>query len=416
MKNKYSIINKNEFIHILFPFLYLFFSINLLNAQNTNGAKERDYMVKTLTRIADPVLSALSNNELKKLLPIESKSSVEDRYQYLHLEAFGRTLAGMSPWLELGADETAEGQIRKKYILMAQKCIDNATNPNSPDFMNFNQGGQPLVDAAFFAQALLRAPNQLWKPLNDRTKQNVIAALKSSRVINASDCNWLMFQAIVEAALLQFQGHCDISKINYALKRHSEWYKGDGVYGDGIEFHWDYYNSYVIQPMLIEVLQVLNSNGYDYKSVYETILSRAVRYAEIQERLISPEATYPPIGRSICYRFGALQLLSKIAGMKALTTGTKPAQVRYALYSVVKKQIKAKGTFDKNGWLTVGFYGHQPDLGESYISTGSLYMCSQVFLVLGLPATNEFWQGPDSDWTSKKIWQGENMPADHSYN
>ncbi|MDA3865152.1 MAG: DUF2264 domain-containing protein [Salinivirgaceae bacterium] len=389
-------------------------STNLLEAKNTKGAKERAYMVKTLTRIANPVLSALSNNELKKRLPIESKSSVEDRSQYIYLEAFGRTLAGMAPWLELGADETSEGQIREKYIQMAQKCIDNATNPSAPDFMNFNKGGQPLVDAAFFSEALLRAPNQLWKPLSDQTKKNVIVALKSARIAKVADCNWLLFQAIVEAALLQFDGSCDTSTINYALKRHFEWYKGDGVYGDGPEFRWDYYNSFVIHPMLIEVLQVLNNNGFDYKDKYQTVLSRAVRYADIQERLISPEATFPPIGRSICYRFGAFHLLSKIARMEALTTGTKPAQVRYALYSVVKKQIEAKGTFDKNGWLTVGFSGHQPDLAEPYISTGSLYLCSQVFLVLGLPANNEFWQGADSDWTSKKIWQGEDMPADHA--
>ena len=32
------------------------------------------------------------------------------------------------------------------------------------------------------------------------------------------------------------------------------WYKGDGVYGDGPPFHWDYYNSFVIQPMLLNIL------------------------------------------------------------------------------------------------------------------------------------------------------------------
>ena len=46
-----------------------------------------------------------------------------------------------------------------------------------------------------------------------------------------------------------------------------------------------------------------------------------------------------------------------------------------------------KGNFDEHGWLTLGFAGHQPQIAERYISTGSLYLCSTVFTALGLPAT-----------------------------
>jgi hypothetical protein len=34
--------------------------------------------------------------------------------------------------------------------------------------------------------------------------------------------------------------------------------------------------------------------------------------------------------------------------------------------------------------------------------------------MLGLPAANAFWQGKDEDWTSKKIWSGQNTTRDHS--
>jgi hypothetical protein len=401
----------------LFAIGLLFFLYDT-NAQvakkQTDGEKERVYLVQSLIRIADPVLNALSRKELKKQMPVEAKAGVNDRKKYTYLEAFGRTLAGMAPWLELGENNTKEGQLRKKYAELSRICIDNATNPSSPDFMNFNEGGQPLVDAAFLAQALLRSPNQLWDPLSADTKRNVIAALKSSRVIKPYNNNWLLFTAMVEAALLKFDGACDTAKINYAIRQHFAWYKGDGVYGDGANLHWDYYNSFVIQPMLIEVLQTLNNNGFAKKATYDTVMQRAVRYASIQERLISPEGTFPPIGRSLAYRFGAFQLLSKVAAMHALPAEIKPQQVRAALYAVIKKQIEAPGTFDKNGWLTIGFYGHQPGLGEPYISTGSLYLCTQAFLVLGLPANDTFWQGKDIDWTSKKIWKGIDAPADHA--
>ncbi|MEZ2335397.1 DUF2264 domain-containing protein [Mucilaginibacter sp. RCC_168] len=381
-------------------------------ASNDAGQKERAYLVKSLVRIADPVLMALSKNELKQQMPVEAKTG--DRKSYTYLEAFGRLLAGMAPWLELGPDQTPEGILRKKYIELARIGLHNATDPTSADFMNFNKGGQPVVDAAFLAQALLRAPHQLWDPLDAATKANIIAAFKSSRVITPGYNNWLLFSATIEAALLKFDNYGDRMRMDYAIKQHQLWYKGDGLYGDGADFHWDYYNSFVIQPMLLDVLQTLQNAGVDQKTTYDTSLKRARRYAAIQERLISPEGTYPPIGRSLAYRFGAFQLLSKIALMHALPDAVKPQQVRAALYTLIKRQLEAPGTFDNKGWLQVGLYGHQPDIGEGYISTGSLYLCSEAFLILGLPPSDEFWQKADEDWTAKKVWKGIDIETDHA--
>jgi hypothetical protein len=397
-------------------FIVLFLLPVCLRAQTvkatSNGHLHRDYFVRSLVRIADPVLTALSKNELKKKMPVEAKTN--DRQNYTYLEAFGRLLAGMAPCLELGPDGSAEGKLRKKYIDLSIMCIRNATDPAAPDYMNFYKGGQALVDAAFLSQALLRAPTQLWGRLDDKTKKNVLEALKSSRVITPGHSNWLFFSAMVEAALLQFEGSADKMRIDYAVSQHLQWYKGDGTYGDGASFHWDYYNSFVIQPMFLEVLQALVTSEKKENKIYDLELARARRYAAVQERMISPEGTYPPIGRSLAYRFGAFQLLSKIALMRQLPADVLPQQVRCALYEVVKKQMEAPGTFDKEGWLKIGLVGHQPGVGEHYISTGSLYLCSQVFLVLGLPANDPFWQNADADWTAKKAWQGEPIPIDHA--
>jgi len=53
-------------------------------------------------------------------------------------------------------------------------------------------------------------------------------------------------------------------------------------------------------------------------------------------------------------------------------------------------------------------------MAESYISTGSLYMCAAAFLPLGLPETDEFWTGNYAEWTNKKAWNGVNIPKDHA--
>jgi hypothetical protein len=378
---------------------------------------DRKYWLDVLIRIASPVLEALSKGELKQLMPVECKPGMEaNRRQVTYLEAFARLMTGMSPWLELGVDGTEEGLLREKYILLARKSIKMAVDPKSPDFMNFTEGGQPLVDAAFLAHAILRAPNILWNQLDTATKQQLVAAMKSSRTITPGYNNWLLFSAMVEAFLLFAGEQHDEMRVDLSIKKHMEWYKGDGLYGDGPDFHWDYYNSFVIQPMLVDVLQELMKHSNKYEATYKTVLTRAARYAQIQERLISPEGSFPAIGRSLPYRFGAFHLLAQMTLQHHLPEALKPAQVRSALSAVIKRMMEAPGVFDSKGWLTIGFYGHQPNIGESYISTGSLYLCSVGLLPLGLPASDPFWADAPMDWTSKQIWEGKDFPADHAIN
>ena len=170
-------------------------------------AEERDKWVETMLKITTQVVRNLSDNTRKKNMPFESLSSDTLRMQVSPLEAVGRTICGMSPWLELGGDESEEGKIRSKYIDMIVEGITNAVNPNAPDYLVFdNRHSQPLVDAAFLAQGLLRAPNQLWGNLNAETKQRIIYELQRTRDIKPHESNWLLFASMIEAALLDFTG------------------------------------------------------------------------------------------------------------------------------------------------------------------------------------------------------------------
>lgn len=388
--------------------------MNFKEEQSIN-ADSREYWVSVLTKIANPVLNSLSNETLRKDMPVECRpGNSESRKEVTHLEAFGRLMAGISPWLELGEDSTSEGQMRKKYIELTRKCLSVSVNPTSADFMNFTKGGQPLVDAAFLSHGLIRGFNQLWQPLDEKTKKNLVDSLKSTRSIKPGYSNWLLFSAIVEAFLLKSGNEWDSMRIDFAVKKHLEWYKGDGIYGDGPDFHWDYYNSFVIQPMLLDIIKILVEHGYEKEELYQLILNRAKRYASIQERLISPEGTFPAVGRSLAYRFGVFQLLSQISLLNQLPEELTPGQVRSALSTVIQKMINAPGTFDQDGWLTIGFYGHQPGIGEIYISTGSLYLCTTGMVALGLPALHNFWTSPASDWTARKVWKGVDVKNDHA--
>ena len=403
-------------LKIVFLGLSLILFCPEIAAGQRTGAEERTIWVNALTKIAEPVLVNLSQNTLRQNMPVEviEEAKGRNREAVTHLEAVGRLLYGISPWLELGPDNTKEGQLRKHFIELTLKGLHNAVDPQSPDCLNFTTDAQALVDAAFLAQGLLRAPTQIWEKLDKSTQLRFIEALKSTRAIKPNESNWLLFSATIEAAILRFTGECHLETINYALTRMDQWYKGDGWYGDGKNLHIDYYNSIVIHPMMMDVLTVLKNKDTNDTVVYNRELKRSIRYAVELERMISPEGTYPAIGRSLTYRFGIFQILSYVALHKKLPVYILPSQVRSALSVVIERQISAPGTFDRNGWLTLGFCGHQPDMAESYISTGSLYMCTAAFLPLGLPETDEFWIGNYAEWTNKKAWNGVNIPKDHA--
>jgi len=203
-------------------------------------------------------------------------------------------------------------------------------------------------------------------------------------------------------------------RVDYALREHANWYLGDGVYGDGPHFHQDYYNSFVILPFLTTLMDVVGKQEAAWADMAADIRERAMRYAALQERMIAPDGTYPVVGRSLAYRCGAFQVLADAALRGALPKEVAPEQVRGALTALIRRTLTAPGTFDEKGWLRIGLAGHQPALGEVYISTGSLYLCTTAFLPLGLPAGDRFWSRAATPWTSVKVWSGANFMADHA--
>lgn len=277
--------------------------------------------------------------------------------------------------------------------------------------MNFSEGAQPLVDASFLALGLLRGPG-IWKQADGVTRKNVIEALKSTRGIKPRFNNWLLFDALIEAFFLHIGEEYDKMRMDYAVRQHEQWYKGDGMFGDGPEFHWNYYNSFVIQPYLRAVLGIITKVDQSYSELQEKFNKVAVRYAVIQERLIAEDGSYPAIGRSITYRCGAFHHLANEALLRQLPAEIMPAQVRGALTAVISRTLGHESNFDANGWLRLGLSGNQPKLAEDYISTGSLYLCATAFLPLGLSPRDEFWASPPKPWTSKKIWSGQDETAD----
>jgi hypothetical protein len=366
----------------------------------------RDEWLYYLDKVARPVLFNIAGDKLKESMPVvlsEKTDNPENRKKVAYLEAFARTLCGISPWLNSEGGSSKEIALRNQYREWALKGIANAVSQNKNDYLLWT-GYQPLVDASFFALALNRCP-WLWENLNEDVRKKIVTALEASRSTIPVYTNWILFTGMVEAFFCKYNLPYDAVRIEYGLREFSKhWYVGDGMFSDGMDFKLDYYNSYVIQPFLVNILEAVSQRDKRFDWFKPELEKITLRYAEVQERSINSDGTFPVYGRSIVYRGGAFHHLSDMALRKRLPPDTKPEQIRCALTAVIRKTLDAPETFTKDGWLTIGLYGHQPELADFYITTGSLYLCSAIFLPLGLPADDPFWIAPDAPWTAKKIW------------
>lgn len=376
---------------------------------------DREFWLQELDKMVKPVLYNLAKDSLRIVMPQETSVHIdnkEHRIKVQYVEVLGRVLSGIAPWLQLEGGNEKEVALRKQYRDWAIQGLKNSLDSNAKDFMNYNIGGQQLVDASYVALALVRSP-WLWENLGKKHQELMVKSIATTRMFKPVFSNWLLFSAMNEAFFAKYGYNWDSMRVDYALQQLEQWYVGDGMYKDGTNYAFDYYNSYVIHPYLAGLVDIIGKKTNAYNAMFDKIKKRNERYAVIQERLINSDGTYPATGRSIVYRGGAFHHLADMALRKALPKQLHPAQVRGALSAVIKKTLESPTTY-KNGWLTIGLYGSQPNLGDFYNNQGSPYICSNIFLPLGLPDTDPFWSNPAEKWSAQKIWGGEDFPNDHS--
>jgi hypothetical protein len=373
-----------------------------------NSLNPRHYWLQTLQKLCAPVLEAAVQRRLRAALPArEGECDV-----CAPLSAISRVLASIAPWLELEGLGGEEAELQKRFRILARAALASVLDPDSPDYVPVSSAYQTLVEAAKLSQSILYAPHQLWAQLDARAQSNLIAYLTTAREIRPSFNNWLLFAAVNEVTLRSLGQPWDKMRVDYALRQHQQWYLGDGVYGDGPEYHFDYYNSLVIHPLLITVIKSVAQEDGQWAALEEPILKRARRYSQSLERLISPEGTYPPIGRSLGYRCGVFHSLAHLALIRELPSELPASQVRAALTAVMHRSLDVPETFDENGWLQIGFCGAQPSIAESYLTVSTSYLCGFVLLPLGLSSEDDFWSQPDLPWTARRLWGGEEVKLD----
>lgn len=406
---------RNKMKLVLAMIIAIFVVAPMQAKKKTVEKTDRQVWADLCYKISQPVLENMSKGNFQKDFPLELSPTWDGRdTKVAYLETFARLMAGISPWLALSDDGTPEGKQRKQLHEWAIQAYKNAVDPNSPDKITWlTNTSQPLCDASYLVESFMRAPEATWGQLDEVTKKRYIEGLKSLRTIRPAYNNWLLFRAMVEVFFMSIGEDVDEYALSVGLQKMSEWYLSDGWYSDGPEYAMDYYNSYVMHPMMVEVVEMCKKHKFSTPISLDLAVKRMNRFNTILERFISPEGAYPAVGRSVIYRMGAFQTLAMSAWKYGLPKDLTNGSVRSALTCVMKRMFAVDGNFDDKGYLRLGFAGHQPNLANYYSNNGSLYMTSLVFMPLGLPADHPFWTAPAEPWTSQKAWSGQEFPEDY---
>jgi len=358
----------------------------------------RHFWLNEMQKMVKPVLTRLSE------MPLVNSGSL-NRDSCTHLEALGRVLCGIAPWLEAYLEDSDERDIRNEYLHLSYLAIiEYFAIDKKPEKQN-------IIDFGYLCQAFIRCPS-LWRSLPDSTQFLIRDFNAKLDTLLPIANNWVVMDAMPSAFFLSLGESINPAKIDLALRLTDTWYKGDGIYGDGINLQNDYYNSLVMHPGLDDIAEVIFYSFYkeEWHKFPRYIRARAYRYSEIQERMISPEGTYPVQGRSITYRFGVFHALSH-ALWKGYYPGNRAA-ANHALATVVSRFIPTM--YDSNGWLKIGFIGDENKaIAEPYISTGSLYAAALIFPILGTSTRDPVWISPtNTEWTSQLAFGGSSF---HKY-
>ena len=339
---------------------------------------DREYWCSQAYKMAQPVLENMAKGELQKNMQTEFSPSFDNRNRkVVYMETFGRLMAGLAPWLSLPDDDTAEGKQRRQLREWALASFKNSVDPASPDYLCWGVSGQNLVDAAYIAEAFIRAYDALWVPLDEVTKERYIKEFKMLRKIEPPYTNWFLFSSTIESFIAKAAGlkEYDDYRVMTTIRKVEEWYVGDGWYADGPVFAFDYYSSYVFHAMYLETLQNMidakANTRLDYQKYYDRALKRAQKFAIILERA--------------------------------------------ALTQVMHRMYDYQQNYNEGGYLTIGFCGSQPETADWYTNNGSLYMTSLSLMPLGLPVDHDFWTCPSEEWTQVKAWNGKPFPKDHRW-
>lgn len=297
----------------------------------------------------------------------------------IEMEAFSRPLWALVPfWAGGGKDE--------EFETIYLNGLTNGTDPSHKEYWGgFTDYDQRFVEMASIASGIIFAPEKVWNPLNDKTKQNLAKWLYGINEYTIPDCNWQFFMILVNIALQKQGCLYNKEKLESGLEKIESYYLGDGWYRDGGSAQKDYYISFAMHYYGLLYAKVMEKDDPDRCSRFK---QRAEVFARDFIYWFDSNGSALPYGRSLSYRFGEAAFWSAyiFAGLTEI-----PAAVVKGILARHLNWWDSQKIYDRDGVLTIGYAYPNLIMAERYNAPGSPYWGMKSLLCLALPDDHEFW-------------------------
>lgn len=398
-----------SFLLLTVIFSQTLFSQKKENAENVFQIKNPDYKLSPYTGMTkqhwkDAALYLLEGafsyihtlDDPMKFPKQEGKSypGNSDQVPTEKMEGLCRTLFIASPLLKENPDLVVNNiKVADYYRYQIGKLAD----PSSPSYIEprAKNGGpnQKLVEFGALSLSLITNPEVLWKPLPQKTKDDLAKIMLSYGDGPTVDSNWKFFNIFV-LSFFKEQGYEVNEKllVEY-LEKSLKHYRGNGWYNDSPAF--DYYSMWAFQ-----MYGAVWSEYFGKKHYPELAAQFTSNFNDLNANypyLFSKDGEMIMWGRSISYRIGA------VVPFPLMGFQNNP-NINYGwmrrISSGVIKQFLTHPDFLKDQVPTLGFYGEFEPAVQNYSCRGSVYWMGKIFMGLLVPDNNPFWTGKenDGDW------------------
>lgn len=300
------------------------------------------------------------------------------------LEGFTRPLWGLAP-LHAGGGSFGHWELYRQGIA-------SGVDPESPEYWGPTRDkNQRSVEMAAVGVGLALAPDMMWDPLSERTKQQFAAWLSHIQNIWVIENNWQFFPVMAMLGLQRVGVETNREALERNLARIDSYYQGDGWYTDGPVGFVDHYNGFALHYYgLIYATLTAEQNPARAARYRE----RAIKFAQTFRYWFGDDGGTLAMGRSLMYRFASAGFWGALAfaGVEALPWG----QIR-GLWARHMRWWMNKPILDPTGVLTMGYGTDNYMMCEEYSSPGSPYWAFKAFLPLALGDDHPFWTAREED-------------------
>lgn len=320
------------------------------------------------------------------------------------LEGLCRTLFVALPLLKEDPDYSIRDiRVADYYRHQLQQLIDSSSDTYIAPLPEKGGPSQKLVEFGGLAVSLMAAPEVLWDPLPQASKDRLAHTMLSYGKGPTIEMNWRFFNIMI-LSFFKSRGYTvPETYLKNLLEKCLADYKGDGWYNDSP--YYDYYSMWAFQ--LYGSLWAKYYGPTMYPELADRFRSNLRDVANSYPYLFSRNGEMIMWGRSISYRMGAAVPFPLLGELEDPTINYGWMR-RIASGSLL--QFLQHPDFLKDGVPTLGFYGPFDPAVQEYSCRGSAYWLGKFFLGLLIPDDSSFWTarenlGPwEQEIARNKVW------------